>query len=127
MITIGKMNKIKNIGWICSLLVLFFCSCSSDDNIQGTLPAGTVGVRLMAVGMAEGETYDAESRVNEVQGFRFEEGILEEIFDRLNSDADGTCHLQPLQMRGTVYFLANAADIIRKASLQAGKPLWKNS
>lgn len=121
MITIGKMNKIKNIGWICSLLVLFFCSCSSDDNIQGTLPAGTVGVRLMAVGMAEGETYDAESRVNEVQGFRFEEGILEEIFDRLNSDADGTCHLQPLQMRGTVYFLANAADIIRKASLQAGK------
>lgn len=23
MITIGKMNKIKNIGWICSLLVLF--------------------------------------------------------------------------------------------------------
>lgn len=121
MITIGKMNKIKNIGWICSLLVLFFCSCSSDDNIQGTLPAGTVGVRLMAVGMAEGETSDAESRVNEVQGFRFEEGILEEIFDRLNPDADGTCHLQPLQMRGTVYFLANAADIIREASLQAGK------
>lgn len=115
------MNKIKSIAWICSLLILFFCSCNSDDNIQGTLPAGTVGVRLMAAGMAEGEASDAECRVNEVQGFRFEDGVLAEVFDRLNPDAEGVCHLQPLQMRGTVYFLANASDIIRKASLQTGQ------
>lgn len=89
--------------------------------MQQPIPEGTVSVRLMTAGMSDGQASNAESAVNEVQGFRFEEGILEEIFDRLNPNNEGICRLQPLQMRGTVYFLANAADIIQKYSLQAGK------
>jgi len=115
------MSKIRNLIGVCSLMILFLCGCNSDNDIQGRLPEGTIGVRLIASGMAEGETSDAECRVNEVEGFRFEEGVLEEIFDRLNPDSEGTCHLQPLQMRGTVYFLANAGEIIRKAALQVGQ------
>ena len=111
----------KNIIGVCTLLLLFLCGCSAEDSMQQELPEGAIGVRLIAMGMAEGETSNSESVVNEVEGFRFEGGMLKEVFDRLNPDTDGVCHLQPLQMRGTVYFLANASDIIQKAALQVDK------
>lgn len=114
-------DKIKHTAWICILMISVFCSCNSNDDMQQPIPEGTVSVRLMTAGMSDGQASNAESAVNEVQGFRFEEGILEEIFDRLNPNNEGICRLQPLQMRGTVYFLANATDIIQKYSLQAGK------
>lgn len=115
------MDKMKNIAWICILLVSVFCSCNSNDDIQGQLPEGTISIRLMTAGMAEGQASDTESAVNEVQGFRFEEGVLEEVFDRLRPDSEGICRIQPLQMRGSVYFLVNAGGIIGKAGLQTGK------
>ena len=71
--------------------------------------------------MAEGETSNSESVVNEVEGFRFEGGMLKEVFDRLNPDTEGVCHLQPLQMRRTVYLLTNASDIIQTAALKIDK------
>ena len=111
----------KNIIGVCTLLLLFLCGCSAEDSMQQELPEGAIGVRLIAMGMAEGETSNSESVVNEVEGFRFEGGMLKEVFDRLNPDTEGVCHLQPLQMRGTVYFLANASDIIQKAALQVDK------
>lgn len=111
----------KNIIGVCTLLLLFLCGCSAEDSMQQELPEGTIGVRLIAMGMAEGETSNSESVVNEVEGFRFEGGMLKEVFDRLNPNTEGVCHLQPLQMRGTVYFLANASDIIQKAALQVDK------
>ena len=115
------MNKMKSIIGVCTLLLLFLCGCNAEDSIQQELPAGTIGVRLVAMGMAEGETSNSESVVNEIEGFRFEDGMLREVFDRLSPDTEGVCHLQPLQMRGTVYFLANASDIVQKADLQVAK------
>lgn len=112
------MDKMKNIIYICGALLLFFCGCTEESRLRETSPEGALEVRLTAMGMLEGETSGVESVVNEVAGFRFEEGVLKEVFEKLVPDGEGTCHLRPLQMRGTVYFLANASDIIRKAALQ---------
>ena len=46
----------KNIIGVCTLLLLFLCGCSAEDSMQQELPEGAIGVRLIAMGMAEGET-----------------------------------------------------------------------
>lgn len=116
----GMMVNIRNIGWICGCFFLMLCGCTAEEGVKGALSEGTVNVRLLASAMMEGEASDAECQVNEVTGFRFEDGVLKEIFDTLTSNAGGLYQLRPAEKKGTVYFLANAVPIIRHADFQVG-------
>lgn len=114
------IKNLKSVLWVCSCLFLLLCGCTAEEGVQDALPEGTVGVRLLASRMTEGEVSDAECRINEVVCFRFEDGVLQEIFDSLTPDATGVCHFQPKKTEGTFYFLANAADLVRAAGFQVG-------
>ncbi len=112
------MAKIKNIGWICGCFFLMLCGCTAEEGVSGVLSEGTVNVRLLASAMMEGEASDTECQVYEVAGFRFEDGMLKEIFDSLTPTAEGIYQLRPEEKKGTVYFLANAASVIQNASFR---------
>ena len=114
------VKDLKNVLWVCSCLFLLLCGCTAEEGVQDALPEGTVEVRLLASRMTEGEVSDAECRINEVVCFRFEDGVLQEIFDSLTPDTEGFYLLKPAEIKGTLYFLANAAEIVRTAGFQIG-------
>lgn len=115
-----QMIRIKNkeLGIISLLLLLW--SCESHDNFTTEASEGTVAVRMATSSMANSNELEAETRIQHLQGFRFEDEILTEVFGQLAVDEEGICYLQPAQMRGNVYFLANATEATKNQYFETG-------
>lgn len=113
---IRKINKI--LLWTAFLPLLI--GCQTDDMVQETIPEGIVTARLAAQGMTEGNASDEESKLNTLQGYRFDDGVLSEVFQDLKVDADGVCRFRPMRLSGEVYFWANASDVEKKHDLSVG-------
>lgn len=107
------MIKLKNsILMPCmALAVAALSSCDVQDDMPAMGEDGAVAVRLVPQSMMEGTASDAESRVNTLSGYRFENGVLDEVFSGLTVDDDGICRFYPSRADGRVYFLANASDV----------------
>ena len=104
----------------CGILALTWCGCDNSDLVQPQTAEGVLAVRLATRSMLDGETSDAESQVNTLRGYRFEDGALCEVFESLPTDGEGICHIRPSRMEGEVYFLANAAKALEGNTLQPG-------
>ena len=113
----------KNIVWIYGCLLLFFCGCTAEENVSGSSSGDgdMVSVRMLASAMSEGEVSDVESQINEVIGFRFEDGMLKEVFNSMKPDVSGILQFKPSEAKGAVYFLVNASGIIRNVDFQVGQ------
>lgn len=115
------IKKMKDIVWIYVCLFLLFCGCTAEEYTSGALSGDAVRVRMLASAMTEGEISDAENQINEVSGFRFEGGILREVFTSMTPDVSGFLQFKPSEVKGTVYFLANAATVVQNRNLQIGQ------
>lgn len=76
--------------------------CSTEDIQQDQHSALTVQFSRTGT---DYNTTDKE--IKSLSAYRFENGILKEIFPTLPVTGTLTCQFSPEQMRGTVYFLAN--------------------
>lgn len=115
------IKKMKDIVWIYVCLFLLFCGCTAEEYTSGALSGDAVRVRMLASAMTEGEISDAENQINEVSGFRFKGGILREVFTSMTPDVSGFLQFKPSEVKGTVYFLANAATVVQNRNLQIGQ------
>lgn len=105
----------KHILTLASACMIFFCGC--QENEIETLQQGKLAVAFTR-SVSPQENGNDPIVLNDVNGFRFEEGILKEIFPAIQPDQEGNCQLAPSQMRGTIYFLTNANAIIENIELQ---------
>ena len=121
MLLYDMIKRMKNIVWIFGCLLLFFCGCTAEENVSGSLSGDMVSVRMLAAAMSEGEVSDVETQINEVIGYRFEDGMLKEVFSSMKPDASGILQFKPSETKGTVYFLVNASGIIRNVDFQVGQ------
>lgn len=117
----NMMKKMKDIVWIYGCLLLFFCGCTAEERVADSWSGDVVRVRMLASAMTEGEVSDTESQINEVTGFRFDGGVLKEVFTSMNPDVSGFLQFEPSEMKGTVYFLANASTVLRDVDFQVGQ------
>lgn len=115
-----QMIRIKNRGIGLISLLLLLWSCESHDNFTTEASEGTVAVRMATSSIADSNELEAETRIQHLQGFRFEDEILTEVFEQLTVDEEGICYLQPAQMRGNVYFYANATEATKELHFEAG-------
>ena len=99
------------------LLTFFLYGCNPEETAQ----IDTLNIRLLATGMSTGETTGTEYQINMIEGFRFEDGILKEKLTNLILDENGMLSLQPSQMYGDVYFIANASTAVQSSKLIIGE------
>lgn len=99
------------------LLTFFLYGCNPEETVQ----IDTLNIRLLATGMSTGETTGTEYQINMIEGFRFEDGILKEKLTNLILDENGMLSLQPSQMYGDVYFVANASTAVPDSKLIVGE------
>lgn len=60
----------------------------------------------------------ADEEIKSLSAYRFENGILKEVFSTLPVNGTLTCQLVPEQMRGTVYFLANGEHFTESTDIR---------
>ena len=106
--------KLLNIIAMVSLML--FAGCDAEHMELGDNAKGTVSARLSA---SRGTSGEGEA-MNEVSAYRFYDGILQEVFPSMETDAEGTIHFRPSLMRGNVYFVVNADNILSQQGFQAG-------
>ena len=100
--------RVRLVNILSALLLIFLYSCS-DERISSGNPSGdVVTARLSLLGTSAEET-DA---VENVSAYRFDDGILKEVFDVLEPGTDGIVSLKPSVMSGNVYFMVNAGDVL---------------
>lgn len=116
------MNLMKyNLYLIFSLPLLV--SCSQKEDVAGELPQGTIAAQLKISGMPGVCGSDAEVDIKDLQGFRFEDGVLAEVFPSLALDKEGMCVFVPKREKGDLYFLANAGAAEGLGKLKPGVSL----
>ena len=107
----------KQTIWLWILLIFCLYGCNQEETAQ----MGTLNIRLLATGMSTGETTDSEYQINEIEGFLFENGILKEKLTNLILGENGMLSLQPNQMYGDVYLIANASRAISNSKFIIGE------
>lgn len=103
--------------YLYTLLLFVFYGCYAEEKFSSQ-PA-TLNIQLLASNMSSGTAIPNEFQLNDVVGFRFENGVLKEQFSQLVPDENGMLNLQPTQMSGILYILANASSAIQNAGLKA--------
>ena len=106
--------KLLNIIAMVSLML--FAGCDAEHMELGDNAKGTVSARLSA---SRGTSGEGEA-MNEVSAYRFYDGILQEVFPSMETDAEGTIHFRPSLMRGNMYFVVNADNILSQQGFQTG-------
>lgn len=62
----------------------------------------------------------ADSRIESLDAYRFESGVLAEVFQGLQPQSDGHYVLDAGEFSGTVYFIANSDNVPEFGSMEAG-------
>lgn len=106
------MNRyiILAIGAVCLLL----SGGCSTEKIQRNQPC------ILTVHFSRTGTDDdtADSEIKSLSGYRFENGILKEVFAALPINETLSCQLIPGQMQGTIYFLTNGEHFTEGIDMQ---------
>ena len=96
------------------MISLYSCS---DEKISSGNPSGdVVTARLSLLSTSAAETDVVEN----VSAYRFDGGMLTEVFDTLEPGADGVVSLKPSVMSGNVYFMINAGNLVSGRGFEVG-------
>ena len=82
---------VRLVNILSALLLIFLYSCSDEKISSGISSGDVVSARLSLLGTSAEET-DA---VENVSAYRFDDGILKEVFDTLEPGTDGIVSLKP--------------------------------
>lgn len=105
------MNKyILTLGTVCMLTL---GGCTTEAIQQNQTQALTV-----QFSRAGTDHITADTEIKSLSAYRFEDGILKEVFPALPVNGTLSCQLIPEQMRGTVYFLANGERFVENIGIQ---------
>ena len=107
---------VRLINILSALLLIFLYSCSDDSIPSGNSSGDVVAARLSLLSTSGSET-DA---VENVSAYRFDGGILTEVFDTLEPGTDGVVSLKPSAMSGNVYFMINAGNLVSGRGFEVG-------
>lgn len=107
---------VRLVNILSALLLIFLYSCSDEKISSGISSGDVVSARLSLLGTSAEET-DA---VENVSAYRFDDGILKEVFDTLEPGTDGIVSLKPSVMSGNVYFLVNAGEVLAGRGFETG-------
>lgn len=103
------------------LAALAAVSCRKDENRNEGQDTGTVRFTVSAAGMAGDSGNKEDMTVKGIYGFRFEDGMLAEMFEGITPGNDGTFRLEFLNGRkGKIIFWANAAGTMTDSGFEAG-------
>lgn len=108
------IKEIFKITFFVSLLITAGCRADHvdlEDNAEGVLSAKFFMTRGADVGI------DA---INHIYAYRFYNGMLEEIFPALKLDESNIISLKPSEMKGNVYFMVNADNVIPVLGFETG-------
>ena len=104
--------------WVIGVLLLV--GCNRKEEFAEAYADGLVSVRLKDVELTGAVEEDAGMNVKSLKGFRFENGMLKEVFASLRVDEKGQCSFRPLDKKGEVYFLANGESVEGVDGLRPG-------
>lgn len=107
---------VRLVNILSALLLIFLYSCSDDSISSGNSSGDAVAARLSLLSTSGSET-DA---VENVSAYRFDGGILAEVFDTLEPGTDGVVSLKPSAMSGNVYFMINAGNLVSGRGFEVG-------
>lgn len=105
-------NMTCTIKTVCfSIAVLVLAGCGNEGYLTPVEEGNALNVRLTADGSA----------VRSIVAFRFEDGILKERFDNLETGSDGTLNMYFTDRSGILFFWANAGSVIDGAGFTVGE------
>lgn len=107
---------VRLVNILSALLLIFLYSCSDDSISSGNSSGDVVAARLSLLSTSGSET-DA---VENVSAYRFDGGMLTEVFDTLEPGTDGVVSLKPSAMSGNVYFMINAGNLVSGRGFEVG-------
>ena len=107
---------VRLVNILSALLLIFLYSCSDEKISSGISSGDVVSARLSLLGTSAEET-DA---VENVSAYRFDDGILKEVFDTLEPGTDGIVSLKPSAMSGNVYFMINSGNLVSGRGFEIG-------
>lgn len=90
---------------------LFVGGCTVDESSHFADAAGTVVTRLEVENQQESDGSHPDAYIGSLQGFRFENGVLQEVITAFQSDGNGAYVFHPQRIEGELCFLANAGEV----------------
>ena len=108
--------RVRLVNILSALLLISLYSCSDDSISSGNSSGDVVAARLSLLSTSAAET-DA---VENVSAYRFDGGILTEVFETLEPGTDGVVSLKPSAMSGNVYFMINAGNLVSGRGFEVG-------
>lgn len=108
--------RVRLVNILSALLLIFLYSCSDEIISSGNSSGDVVAARLSLLSTTAEET-DA---VENVSAYRFDDGILKEVFDVLEPGTDGIVSFKPSVMSGNVYFMVNAGEVLAGRGFEIG-------
>lgn len=112
------MNKFNRIWGV--LLPLLMAGCHADTAWDGIDAHTGTTVRLLATEPAGTQTGNEDAQLNDIRIYRFDGGILKEVFGPMTPEKDGTCRLDLKTNEGVLMVLANASHVEGLENLTAG-------
>lgn len=97
-------------------LLIFLYACSDNSIPKGDSSGDVVSARLSLLNISDTE----DDAVENVSAYRFEDGVLKEVFASLEHGTDGVVTLKPSVMRGNVYFMVNAGGFVTGRDFETG-------
>lgn len=96
--------------------LILFVGCDAERMETVANLDGAISARLY---VARG-TNDGQEVLNQISAYRFHRGILEEVFPAMQANEEGAVLLKPSSMRGNVYFMVNADNILSQQNFETG-------
>ena len=100
------MKKLKKYLYCLSALILAI-SCENEKEILDA-KNGTLGVNFVASRLIGETNGQSDVTINEINGFRFEDGLLKEVYTGIRTDISGNAVVKLTEKKGEVYFIANS-------------------
>lgn len=99
------MNRLKK--YICYIAAFVLVAACDDNKDMTTAPDGAMTVNFAATRLAGDSNGQPDATINTVNGYRFDNGVLKEVFAGIKTDASGNGLIKPAERKGVVYFVAN--------------------
>lgn len=93
--------------YIYCLVALVLTAACENDKEAFDVNNGTVAVNFAATRLAGDANGQPDATINVVNGYRFDNGVLKEIYAGVKTDASGNGVVKLSERKGTVYFVAN--------------------
>lgn len=91
----------------CLVALMLVVACDKEDDALG-VEQGTMTVNFAATRLAGDANGQPDATINLINGYRFDGGLLKEVYAGIQTDASGNAVIKLAERKGTVYFIANA-------------------